>query len=540
MNKKLVGIVGFWFLSLGMWGQKSADFVDIQWGDNAPLLKKHIRAGFIGNPKTGYVQVSENLKKKEIGLYRFSSDLKYEGNNMENMMKSKYIMFETIVEFDNRAFFLFSDFDKANQSEKLYVQEVDLLEGKFLDSPMQLIETNRKVTGTYIATGFYSFSVTDKFKVIAPDNSDRILLYYKYKNEKKRDAKNYEKYEFHLYDRSWKQIWNKEVTMPHTEAEMRILNFRLVGDEVFTFVESMSGRLNPETKKPEFDELGVLHITKDAKEPKEYSLEMDKLYFKDLIFGLGFGNKIMIGGYIQPKKRVTTFTGYFTAVFNPETKSLESVNQYAFSGELITSFEKDRTKRKLEKAIAKGKEPGIPFLETRMIRKKQDGGWIMVGEQYHLVVTTSTDSRGNVRYTYHYYFQDMIVSSVGPDGAEQWTLKVPKNQHFINSTYGAGISSFVHNDNVYLFHLDNVKNINLPDSNAPVEFRSFKDGCLMAIKIDPSGKMNRVRLFDLRDEQKMILPYDMDEVAPGLILSSSRRSGRGAKNTNTPALIRLK
>ena len=540
MNKKLLGIVGFYFLSFGIWGQKSADFVNIEWGEDAPLIKKHYRAGFLGTPKTGYVQVSENFKKKEIGLYRFSSDLRYEGVNTESMMKSKYIMFETIVEFDNRAFFLFSDFDKATQSEKLYVQEVDLAEGKFKDSPVKLIETDKKVAGTYLTTGFYSFAVTDKFKVIAPNTSDRILLFYKYKNEKKRDAKNYEKYEFHLYDRSWNQIWNKEVTMPHTEAEMRILNFRLVGDDVYTFIESKSGRLNPETQKPEFDELGVLHITKDAKNPKEYSLDIDKLYFKDLIFGLGFGDKIMIGGYIQPKKRVPTSTGYFTAVFNPEAKALEGVNQYEFGKDLITSFEKARTKRKLEKAIAKGKEPGIPYLETRLIRKKQDGGWVMVGEQYHLVVTTSTDSKGNVRYTYHYYFQDMIVSSVGPDGKEQWTIKVPKNQHFVNSTLGAGISTFVYNDHVYIFHLDNVKNIDLADSDAPVEFRLFKEGCLMAIKIDPSGKMERVSLFELRDEKKMILPRNIEEVAPGLLLSSSRQSGFRAKSTNVPALIRLK
>lgn len=540
MKIKFLATAAMMALGLGIQAQKN-NLVSIEWGENAPLIKNHDRVSFIGNPEMGYVQVSENFKKKEIGLYRFSSGLKYEGSHTEIMIKSKNIMFESIVEFDNQAFFLFSDFDKANQSEKLYVQEVDLLKGKFLDSPMLLIETNGKVIGTRKAISIFASVETDKFKVIAPENNNRILLYYKYESEEKQDKKNYEKFVFHLYDHSWKKIWKREVTMPHSEFEMNILNFKLIGDDVFAFMETMSGKLNPDTKKPEYDELRVLHISSEDTEPKEYLLEIDKLYFKDLILGRGFGDKIMIGGYVQPKKKSSSSTGYFTAIFNPDTKSLEGVNQYKFSDDLITSFERASNKRKLEKEITKGKDPGISGLITREIVKKNDGGWIMVGEEFFVVVTDVTGNRGYSYRVYDYYFQNLIVSSVGPEGNEEWTVKVPKNQHFFNGTYGSGISSFVHNDNVYIFHLDNVKNKNIGDNDVPVEFRNFKEGCLMAVKIDPSGKMDRISLFDLGDEQKVILPTGIEEVAPGILLSSSRKSFKGApQNTNMPALIYLK
>lgn len=541
MKIKMLAFSAVLGLSLGVNAQKN-DLVSIEWGENAPLIKKHFSTGFVGSVENGFIQISQNVKKKEIGLYRFGKKLNFEGNHMEVMPKSKYLMFENTVEFDGRSFLLFSDYDKAAVSEKLLVQEIDMKSGEFKGPLDLLIETNGKVSGTYIMTGLYSYAVTDKFKVIAPENSDKILLYYKYKNEKKRDDVNYEKYAFHLLDRNWKTIWTTDVTMPYTEAQMKIRNIKLVGEEVVLFVETMSGRINPDTKKPSFDELGVLQISKGKGKPKEHKLEIDKLFFKDLIFGTGFGNAIMIGGYVQPKKNSSVSQGYFTAVFNPETYQLESVNQYEFKDDLIRAFESARTKRKLDKAIAKGKEPGIPYLETREIVKKADGGWYFIGEQYHLVVTSSMDSKGNVRYTYHHYFQDMIVSSISADGAEEWTVKTPKNQHFINTTYGSGISSFVHNNSVYIFHLDNVKNKVLSEDAAPAETKAgFKEACLMVVKIDEKGNMTRKSLFDLKDESKIILPETIEEVAPGILLSSSRRAGRGApRNTNMPAMIYLK
>ncbi len=46
-------------------------------------------------------------------------------------------------------------------------------------------------------------------------------------------------------------------------------------------------------------------------------------------------------------------------MFNPETFALENVNMYAFKENLISAFESKRTKRKLDKQIAKEKSPAF-------------------------------------------------------------------------------------------------------------------------------------------------------------------------------------
>lgn len=525
-------------LCVATFAQKG-DVVDIKWGDNVALAKGHYPIGFIVGGKHGFIQVSQ-LGKKEIGFYTLSKNLSFENKQIETLPKSKYMMFEDILEYDQRAFCMFSDFDKKTESEKLIVREIDMKNGGFLSAQETLIETNGRVTGTFVPTGFYSFSVANKFKVVIPDKGNRILVYYRMKPKEKRDSKNHDKIVFHLYDRNWKEVWEKEVTMPYTEAEMRLITYRLIEDDIYLFAKTKSGELSSETKKAEFDQVSVLVINKTQKKPEEHKLELNNVSFQDLIVGKGFGESILFGGYLKPNRRSGVFNGYFTAVFNPETKGLDNVNIYNFKEDLISAFESERTRRKLDKALAKGKDIGIPYLEMREVIRRPGGGWYVIGEQYHLVVTSTTDSKGNVRYTYHYYYQDIIVSAVDASGGEEWTNKVAKNQHFVNSTYGAGISAHMHDDNIYVFHLDNVKNKKLSENTSPAEFRSFKDGCLMCVKIKPDGSMSRNPIYDIRDESKLILPETIDEIEPGKLLSSGRKSRLGGGKVNVPAIITLK
>ena len=524
--------------SLILQAQKN-DLVEIKWGDEIPLPKKHSRFGFAGDLNQGFVQITQ-IPKKEVGFARISNKLKYEDSKSEALPKSKYAMFESLVQIDDRAYVLISDYDKANQSEKLLVREVDIKNGGFKGEPEEVLTTTGKVTGTIVATGFYSFSTTDKFKVVVPDGGDRILVFYRLKPTERRDSKNFDKIVYNVFDRRWKLQWSKEVTMPHTEADMNIIAHNFVKDEVYAFCRVKSGAIDPETKRAEFDELSVIVINESDKKPKEYPLEVAGKHVREITFGRGKGSSILIAGYLKPSRKANTYTGYFTSVFNPETKQIENVNSFTFREDLISAFESERTKRKLEKSIAKGKDPGIPNLEMRAIIQRPDGGWYVVGEQYYFY--TVTVSNGKTTYTtYHYLYMDAIISSVGSDGVEDWTIKVPKNQHYINSTYGAGIDAFEYENNLYIFNLDHVKNKKLDESATPVTFNgSFKDAAFFCTRLTPDGNRETETLFDIRDEGKVIIPGAIEQMQPGVLMSAGRKNAYFSGRTNIPSLIYLK
>lgn len=512
--------------------------VRIEWGDQVTLPKKHFRIGFVGDLEQGFVQLTERMKK-EVAFVRIDKRLKYENTNLEPLPKSKYAMFESVVQVDNRAYALISDYNKETGSEKLTIREIDIKKGGFVDEGRELLTTDGKVTGTLIATGMYKFATTGKFRTVIPADGDRILVYYRRVPEKKRNSKNYDKIVYNLFDRQWNPLWEKEVTMPYTEADMSFVAHRLVGDEIFLFARTRSGKINSETKKPEFDGLSAFRITQDG-QIKESPMDFPGMNLFEINVADGDGESMLIAGYTKSTMKANTFTGYMTAVFNPQTMALENVNLYNFREDLISAFESERTKRKLDKAVAKGKEPGIPYLELREVIRRPGGGWYLVGEQYYFYTVTVNTGRSSYT-TYHYLYMDVIVSALEKDGTETFTVKVPKNQHLVNTTYGASISAFEYEDNLYIFHLDHIKNKNVTEDGTPVLYSSMKDATLMCIKVGPEGDVSRTSIFDLKDEAKVITPTSIEQMEPGVLMSSGRRASyRSSGNTNVPAIIYLK
>jgi len=512
--------------------------VNIAWGDPVTLPAKHDRFGFTGDPEQGFLQVTKS--KDELAFFRFSDKLKLEDSKMETLTQSKSAVVEGVLQIDGRAYALVSDFDKAAQAEKLRVWEIDIKNKGFKGEAKELISTTGEVTKDMISADSYQFTSTDKFKFAVPDKGDRLLVYYRMAPEKKKDSKNYDKIVYHLFDRNWKPVWNKEVTMPYTEADMEIIAHRLVNDDVYLFTRTRSGQTDPDTKKAEFDGLSVLRINGEG-QTEEYPLEFGDSNLYDITIGDADGGNMLIAGYAKSRSRSFTYTGYATAIFNPKSFKLENIHSYTFGEGLIKAFESERAKRNLDKSVAKGKEPGIQDLELRRVIRRPGGGWYLVGEQYyHYTVTVQTDRSS--RIVENYLYMDMVVSAVDKDGKEAFTVKVPKHQHLVDMMYGDGISAFEYNDNLYLFYLDHVKNKTLTESQTPVTYTYLKDATLMCVKITPAGNMERLPLFDVdvKDQAKFILPTGIEQVKPGVLLSASRRDSYWINSkTNTPALIYL-
>lgn len=565
MNSKLMpfvlAICGLLPGTAGAQSSKNKGDIRIEWGEDIPLPKKHYPYSFAGNKEDGYVQIASR-GGKELSLIKIDQKLKSKGTQIHALPKSKYIVLENILEIDGRAFVLFSDYDKGINSEKLLSQEISLKDGKAVGKPETLLATkNSKVMGTNVGGG-YTMVVTDKFKVVLPDTGDRFLIYYRKKPEVKNDKKNFDKLVYNVFDMDLKLIWSKEVTMPYVEAEMRIRDHAIINDEVFIFAETKSGQTFEKGKKtPEFDQLSVFKVSKDAKKIQEKELTIDKeSYIKEFVVGQGFGNTMLVSGYYRPGKKTFVYTGYYTAVFDPESMGLNSVRKYPFQPELISSFESARTKRKLDKALEKGKETGIPFMVMRSILRKADGGWYLVGEQHRVTLTIDLTGR-TPKYVWRFYYLDAIVSSISPEGEEEWVTKLPKNQlsvyttygfgmaippdeYYITSNYGTGMSSFIHNDNLYVFYMDNIKNKNMKESDyvSAAAFMGLKGSYLAGVKLTPDGKKTHNALYDLKDENanKMITPTTLVDMGGGTLLSASRRGvAIFAKKNNIPALIYL-
>jgi len=542
---------------------KSAD-VRIEWGADIPLPKKHTSFSFVGNTRDGFVQIAVN-GKKQISLIKIGTDLTEKNLITELLPKSKYSVLEYSLEIGNRAFLLFSDYDKKANSEKLIIREIDLKDGTFKGEPETVIETDDKVVFKESYSKSQFISISNKFQVVLPDTGDKFMVYYKKRPELKNDKKNFDKLVYTIFDFNFKKLWSKEITMPIVENDFKIQDHAIIGEDVFIFAETKSGKtMEKNSKKPAFDQLTVLKFTsgKSKLQSKELVLDEDS-YIKEFVVGKGDGSKMLISGYYKPEKKTKFYTGYYTATFNPENMALESVRKYPLGEDLIKSFESERKRRKLDKEIERGNEIGIPHMVMRDVIMRSDGGWYLVGEQ-HFITVTVTQQKNSTQYTYRYYFLDMIVSSIDAEGNQEWIKKIPKNQlsiyttygygfgfgfgmaipseYYITANYGSGFSSFIYDDNLYLFYLDNVKNKGIDESQVQASLSNFKGSYLAAVKFSPDGEKKNYELYDLRDEEmKLVSPTTLTWMGNGVLLSASRAGTTVfSKKSNTPAYIYLK
>jgi hypothetical protein len=120
-----------------------------------------------------------------------------------------------------------------------------------------------------------------------------------------------------------------------------------------------------------------------------------------------------------------------------------------FEIDFITQNMTEKLKKKTKKREAKGKDVELYQYDLDNIVLKDDGGAILVGEQFFIRVVTTTDAQGNVRTTTHYYYNDIIVISINPKGEIDWTEKIAKRQHTINDNgYFSSYAMAVNEDKI--------------------------------------------------------------------------------------------
>lgn len=517
----------------------SAPGVTVQFGETIKLPSKHVKFGFAGDLENGFTQVTY-LAKKEVGLFKLSPTLGLESSSTSPVSKSKYYLLEDVITLGKKSYLVSTDYDKKLNSEKLYLQEVNTRLGQIDEAPQLMLSTeNSKVEGIPLMTGYFKFATYGKFNIQGFEDNPNFLVYYSKKQDRKRGEPVQRRYSYALYNKDLQMIWEKDVNIGKPDQNFSVIGQRLFGNDIYIFARNKSDGGSGKQKNKPYDEFIVFHIADGSDEAVEYKQDINDSRLSEFIISLDNIGDIMIAGYYTTDKSVG-YKGYFTALFDPETKEMTDLKRYDFSPELVRAFESARDKRKMDRKEEKrGEERGMTNLQTRQIIKRSNGGHYLVGEQYYMYVETITDSRGNIRHIYHYIYQDIIVSALNAAGEEEWTIKVPKNQHLTNTTYSASVSAFEYNDNLYLFYMDHIKNRGLDENSAPVQYRSFKDGALVMTRISPDGKPETNFLFDTRGEDKIIIPLNITQMAPGKLISSGAKARLFGYKNNTPALITL-
>ena len=292
-----------------------------------------------------------------------------------------------------------------------------------------------------------------------------------------------------------------------------------------------------ETGKPAY-RYEVFKFSKGAKQPTIAKILLDDYFILQSTIIENAAHDIMIASTYSKKKKSTSTDGIFLANLDANGQLVKfKKGYYEFPLEELAKFESARKRRRMERKD----DYEADHLKVRNVVVESDGSIFVACEEF--IITEHYRSNygangvmtgGSFYYTYDY--NDIIATKIDATGNMQWVRKIPKMQHGLVRTGTMGFKLVSDATGYYFLYLDNIRNMQLGDTEVPKTHADGYGGQVIVSTIDNNGKHSKELLFDTRDEDIMIFPQHFYRIDGHRYIGRARLK----KNQFQPLLITSK
>ncbi|MDF2456499.1 MAG: hypothetical protein K0R51_2492 [Cytophagaceae bacterium] len=393
----------------------------------------------------------------------------------------------------DKIFYIYECFNDREKKHEVYAREVIAAEGIF-DTPKLLLTTSMETMPTsYLPGGGMGGYIPIRFELVLSYDKSKVLVKYRTKPTKRRDAVSFDMLGFYVFDSSFEKIWGGEVQMPYTEKEMNNLAYAVdKKGGVYMLAQIVASK-----------SIELLNIHQDLT-VTSHKIDIGRAltFWEFKILEDEAGNLVALGYYANGVDFVVSWAGKATLSLNvngilqvkmsSDGKIIEKTD-IEFPLELINQYESQRTQDKNNSREEKGKA-GINDLRIVEAVLHPDGSTTVIGEQQFIRMELVVTSQIPVQY-----YGDVIATKFTKKGEVLWQEKMPKMQAGL-AKGGSSIKFIKSSANNYILYLDNIKNANLSEMQAPEKHKDGTAGYLMVNKInDETGKIEKHPLFSLSD-----------------------------------------
>jgi hypothetical protein len=281
----------------------------------------------------------------------------------------------------------------------------------------------------------------------------------------------------------------------------------------------------------------LIQVTPDGLD--EFELDLDS----KRIFDMGFSsdnNRIMTftGLYGDAERGNSGIKGIFYFRLDFDKKEIIDEGFEKFSKDFITQDWSEREIERANRREANGKSaPQLFNFDIRETITLKDGSIIGMLEQYFVRQVTSNDYRSNMTSsTFYYYYNDLIVYKIQPNGTFEWVKNIPKSQVSVNDYgYYSSVASFATKDKLVIFFNDNLNNYDQKGAwNNNVYTSSFRKKTNTVAKVEiglRDGEVERNTFFDRSETSALAVPklfeihYKNHEMLLYLIINRKEKFG---------------
>ncbi len=454
--------------------------------------------------------ISVKMEKKDIHIQKFDGKMLKQLNVREvTDMPEKYVH-EGFVEIPGKVVFFYSLYDKSNKKEQLFGRSIEYKSGNFESKGQLLITADDKIAGDMVNTSRmgYGIEIANKFDFHVSADSAKLLVQYRMKPEFKDDSKNFDVIGLAVfnYENQFQKVWSKEVKMPYTEKKMNILDYTVDSQGnayILAKVYNDNSTKDRDRDKNSNYRFEIIKVDAKTQQTKGIKIDLEGKYVTDATLWESEDGFLTVSGYYNLKnkeKDLDEVEGVFHCKLTMEG-NMGDFWTYDIPLDIINENIGKKAASKNEKEEDKDKEGGAGFanLDLKQVTRMADGSYLLVGEQYKMVSHTSTSSSGT-RVTYTYYYSNMLITKIYPDGKLAWMEKIAKNQRGGTSPGGMSFKYFHFGDSHCFLFLDHVKNLELQKDQKPFTHGDGAGGYLTAYKVDDkTGDGARVSIFDTRN-----------------------------------------
>ncbi|MCI4671128.1 MAG: hypothetical protein MRZ79_23520 [Bacteroidia bacterium] len=248
--------------------------------------------------------------------------------------------------------------------------------------------------------------------VLSP-NKRRLLCYKNLQNRKEA-----EKVLYYLFSEEGASIANGELTLKYPDNRFRVTNIR-VSNQGNVFVLGKFSERGWVTDPNNFVYLAYRYDTQ-INEGREFEIDLGDRIIADMTFRIDRDENLYLAGFYS-NRGADQMAGTY----------LQKINWMGIvEKEATAPFSQDFLRNYLSKGqINRGKEIRDFYIRPEDgIILRSDGGVLLIAEKFYIVYQTYRDQFGYLVDREIYHYDDVILTSISPDGDIEWQSVVEKRQ----------------------------------------------------------------------------------------------------------------
>ncbi|MGB3182728.1 MAG: hypothetical protein WBB45_15160 [Cyclobacteriaceae bacterium] len=494
---------------LPAWAQTSmSDNVAIDWSPRLAERGTNTLEDIIGFDDTGYYVLKRQEKgagltfllgsnmgmRPDYTIERFGHDMKPQKSRLIDLKNDgRKRDMEGILYFQDRLLMFTTFTDKGAKTKELFLEEIDKETLEVMDERISLGQIDYEGHARR-NSGLFDY-------VISYDES-KLFIY----QSMPYDKRDFERFTFSVFDEDLSKMWSKEVKLPYTDKQFGVSRYQVDNEGNVYLLGRVFDKGNRLARDGEANyRYHILSYRNQGEEYQEYKVGIEGKFLNDMQLAVSNDRDLILAGFYSEDSPYSISGSFYMTIDNRSGQVVQQ-SLKAFDSDFITENMKEGKARRVKRRMDKGKNVELPNFDLQDLIRRDDGGVVLVGEQYYVRVVTTTGINGVVQTNYHYYYNDLMVVSISPQGDIDWARKIPKEQHTVND--GGWYSSFamtIAGDKLYFLFNDHRDNMDAQPGRLK-SFRNQRNSLVVLGVMDVRGNMTKKPLFMSRDAGVLIRP----------------------------------